>query len=240
MAKPKEEEIDLAGEELSDAQKEELAKESERVEAAKLAKAEEKRKAREAAEGTEASEKLYTNAQVLALIQQAVKKAVEDKVNGVQDESLDGIDPFAQKKVRLPRFLNKFIIAFKNTNTDEYFPDQVIHAFDIWNDQLKQNIPYVTLVFEDGSTPQNVPLDTVLKKSQKVWVDLVEVVKKDTSYSAGVVEQTEVKDYSRIGLGNLVKQKVTRFDYKYKVKLPATTEFPNGKEVEVGKEVVNW
>ncbi len=210
----------------------ELKAESDRVEAAKAKKDEEKKKEREAKEGGASSEKMFTRGEVLDLI----KKAVADerrKENGEIDNSMDDEDPYKQKQVRLPRFQNKFIFAFENTNTDEYFPDTVIHAFDVWNDQTKRNDPYVKVRFQDDSN-LTVPLYTLIVKSQKVWVDLVEVIPKDTSYVAGKVERAEVKDYSKNGTGVYVKAKVTQADYSYKLRLP------NGKEVIVGKEVINW
>lgn len=209
----------------------EIEAESVRVEAEKAAKAEEKRLAREAAKGTENQNRMYSKEEVQAMLKEL---AADIKKNwNKEDDGMDEEEMYKQKKLRLPRWQNKFITSFKNTNTDEYFPDLVIHAFDIWNDQTKRNDPWVTVVFEDNTT-LTVQLYTILTKSQKVWVDLVEVVAKDTSYSTGKVERAEVKDYSQVGTGSYIKQKVTQADYSYKVRLP------NGQEVMVGKEVINW
>lgn len=208
---------------------EELKAESERVAKEKAEKDEARRKSREAAEDTKGSEKMYSESQVRALIRQEMAKLK----SGESDTDLEEGDINKQKKIRIPRFQGKFIYSFKNTNTDEYFPELVVHAFDVWNDQSKRNDAWVTAVFEDGSE-LNVPLYTVLTKSQKVWVDLVEVVAADTSYSAGRTERAEVKDYSRQGTGVYVKMKVTRADYSYKVR------FANGDEKIISKEVVNW
>lgn len=206
-----------------------LKAESDRIEAEKAKKEEEKRLAREAAKGTEKQERSYPESEVRAML----KQLAMDLKKGGDDDGIDEEELYKQKKVRLPRFQNKFIFSFKNTNTDEYFPELVVHAFDVWNDQTKRNDPWVTVVFEDDTT-LSVPLYTVLTKSTKVWVDLVEVIETDKSYSSGKVERAEVKDYSRSGTGVYIKQKVTMADYSYKVKLP------DGKEVIVGKEVVNW
>lgn len=233
MAKTDEEKAKLKEEKRLAEEKEaaEMKAESERVEAEKAAKAEEKRKAQQAVQGTSDQNRMYSKEEVQAMLKEL---AADIKRNFKSDE--DGIDEeeaYKQKKVRVPRWQNKFITKFKNTNTDEYFPDLVIHAFDVWNEQTKRNDPWVTVVFDDETT-LTVPLYTILTKSQKVWVDLVEVVAKDTSYSTGKVERAEVKDYSQVGTGNYIKQKVTQADYSYKVR------FPNGQEVMVGKEVINW
>lgn len=209
----------------------ELKAESDRVEAERLAKAEELKKSRAAAQGTENQNKMYSEEQVKAMLKQF---ALELKNKDTDVEGLDEEDVYKQKKVRIPRFKGKFIYSFKNTNTDEYFPDLVIHAFDVWNDQKKQNEAWVTVMFEDNTT-LSLPLYTVLTKSQTVWVDLVEVIQKDTSYSAGKTERAEVKDYSRQGTGVMVKMKITQADYSYKIKLPN-----DGPEVIVGKECINW
>lgn len=230
MAKTEEEKAAIAeAKRLADEQDAATVKaESDRVETDRAAKAEEKRKAQEAAAGTKAQERTYTTAEVQAMLKQF---AIDLKSKS--EDSIDDEDAFKQKKVRLPRFQNKFIYGFKNTNTDEYFPELVVHAFDVWNEQTKRNDPWVTAIFEDDST-LSIPLYTLITKSQKVWVDLVEVIPKDASYSNGKTERSEVKDYSQNGTGTMVNMKVTMADYSYKVR------FPSGNEVIVGKEVINW
>lgn len=229
MAKSEEEKKKETGEKRlkEEAEAAELLAESERVAKEKTEKDAARDASRQETEGTSKQEKVYTESQVIALIKRELAKANPGNTD-LEDE-----EAWKQKKVRIPRFMGKFIYKFKNTNTDEYFPELVVHAFDVWSDTQKRNEAFVTVVFEDN-TELNVPLYTVLTKSQKVWVDLVEIVADDTSYSAGVTERAEVKDWSRKGTGQMVKMKVKQADYSYKVK------FPNGKEQIVGKEVINW
>jgi hypothetical protein len=228
MAKtPEEKEAERLATEKEEA---ELKAESDRVEAEKKAKDDAKKASKEAKASTSESEQVYTKSQVQAMLKQL---AMDIKSQNGDNQDADDDEAYKQKKIRIPRFKNKFVTSLKNTNTDEYFPDLVIHAFDVWNEQLKRNDPWVTLVFEDDTT-LTVPLHTALTKSSKVWVDLIEVISQDTSYVAGKVERQQVKDYSPTGTGVLVKQKVTQADYSYKVRMP------DGKEVIVGKEVVNW
>lgn len=207
--------------------------ESQRVQAELKAKEEAKAKAKAEAEGIKDSEKMFSETQVKAMMRQMMKEFKEsnkENPDDVYDE-----DAYKQKQLRLPRFKNKFIVGFKNMNTDEYFPELVIHAFDVWNEQKRANEAWVTCLFEDDSEPLSVPLYTVLTKSTKVWVDIVGVpIEEDISYSTGRVEVAEVKDYSRQGTGTYVRQKVTLKKYTYKVKLP------DGKEVIVDPCVVNW
>lgn len=202
---------------------EELKAESDRV-AANLAKKEEERNAARAS--NPANERTYSTAEVQAMLKQL---ATNMKKDAEEDEE----DAFKHKKVRLSRFKEKFIIGLKNMNTDEYFPDQVIHAFDIWDDKTRQNVAYVCLQFIDG-TELNVPLFTALTKSKPVVCDLIETLEDDISYSDGKTERAETRDYSRVGTGTMVKMKVTQAKYTYKIKLP------DGQEIVVGPEVLNW
>lgn len=213
-----------------EAEAKQLAEESARVEAEKAKKDEENKKKKAEAEGTPSQDRKYSEAEVRAMLQQFAKDL---KVKTAAEEDLDAEEMYKQKKVRLPRFQNKFVFSFENTNTDPYFPELIIHAFDVWNDQTKRNDPWVKAKFDDDST-LTVPLRTIIEKSQKVWVDLVEVIEEDISYSDGKVERAEVAEYGRKGTGMYVKQKVTMANYSYKIRLP------DGKEVIVGKEVINW
>ncbi len=171
-------------------------------------------------------EKMYSETVVRQMLKQLSKDLAEKK-------DVDEEDEFKNKKVRLPRFKEKFIVGLKNMNTDEFFPDLVIQAFDIWDDKIRQNVAYVCLQFLDGSE-LNVPLYTALTKSAKVICDLVEIKEDDTSYSDGKTERAETRDYSRVGTGTMVKLKVKQANYTYVVKLP------DGTEVTVGPEVLNW
>lgn len=225
MAKPKETALEADGE-LNEA---ELQEESDRIERARAADAQKKQEEKTAAAGTKNQKELYNREEVMQMIRQAL---ADDKK---KDEIVDDEEQFKQKQVRVPRFTNKFIFAFKNTNNDPYFAEVVTYAFDVWNEKTRRNEAWVTVIFED-ETEMNVPLATVIEKSKKVWLDLVEVIEKDSSYVDGKVEKAQMSpgDWSPKQSGNLVKVKVTKADYSYKVKLP------DGKEVIVAKEVINW
>src|ERR1035437_6191383 len=153
------------------------------------------------------------------------------------ENNLDEFDPYAQKTLTIPRFPGKdgkwkFVVGFANTNTDEYYKDKVIQAFDIWDDMQKKNVAYVKAIFEDGEEG-NFPLNTLIKKSKKVSVDIVETKKIDTSYSAGRTQIATVDGY-QTKLEGTVPMKVSRFDYSFVVRLA------DGREIPIGAEVVNW
>lgn len=218
----------IAAPELTPEEEAQLEADSKKVQEDLAKKQAEKDALREkAAEAT--GERMYSKAEVQAMLKQLSIDMKKDELVNEDDE-----EAYKTKQLRLPRFQNKFITKFKNMNTDEYFPDLVISSFDVFDDKTRQNVPWVTAVFEDG-TELAVPLNTVFDRSTKVWVDIVEVISKDTSYSAGKTERAEYNDYTRSGTGAMVNMKVKQAEYTYKVRLPGT-----GKEVEVTRDVINW
>lgn len=206
---------------------EELKAESDRVQEIKDKQDEEKRKAKELGSTSMEGEKTYSKTEVESLI----RKILAEK-NSKDDEE---DELFNKKTVRLSRFQNKFVIAFKNTNTDPYFPENIIHAFDVWSDQEKRPVAWVTCIFDDKSE-LNIQLYTIITKSIKVECELVERKKIDKSYSNGKTEvMGEVKEYNRMGTGVMTKMKVEQHEERFVLKLPVT-----GEIIEVGKEVINW
>lgn len=171
------------------------------------------------------AQRMYTADEVRAMLQQVAKG---------EDPNEDDDEAEKPKLIRLPRFMNKFILGFKNMNTDEYFPDQVIHAYDLWDNKTRQNVAWVTLRF-DNEDELAIPLASILKKAQTVKCELVKVHEEDASYNFGKVERSEVDEYNKKGTGDMVQTKVTQKKYTYELKLPTT-----GKLVIVGPEVINW
>ncbi len=226
--KPKKDEEEVTDEEMA-----QIKADSEKVESQK-AEADAKRKKALEAKEEEDRKGLYSKAEMQEEIAKAIR-AYDRKKEGLDD--LEEEDQFKIKKLTIPRFKNKegqskFIVAFVNTNVDEYFKDRVDYAFDVWNDLTKRNDPYVKVLFEDDSE-MTLPLLTVIKRSQKVLVDILETKKVDQSYSAGRTEVRRVDGYSNKSEGT-VPMKVTKYDYSFVVKLP------DGRELPVAKEVVNW
>lgn len=191
-----------------------------------------KRLERERNANAPGGEKMYSESQMREIVKQMLKEMNIKSSDATLD---DDEEAFAKKKIRLPRFQNKFIIGFKNTNTDPYFPELIIQAFDVWNEQTKKMDAWVEVVFLDGDTLK-MPLYSIITRSTKVECDLIEVVPTSKDYDNGKVEiMGEVKEYSRAGTGATTKLKVKVNEYRFKVKIPGTNE-----EVEVGPEVVNW
>lgn len=187
---------------------------------------------REQNAGAPGGEKMYSESQMRAIVKEMLK---EMNIKGGSPDVDDDEEAFAKKKIRLPRFQNKFIVGFKNTNTDPYFPELVIQAFDVWNEQTKKMDAWVDVIFLDGSDLK-MPLYSIITRSTKVECDLIEVVPTPKNYDNGKVEiMGEVKEYSRVGTGATTKLKVMVNEYKFKIKIPGTNEI-----VEVGPEVVNW
>lgn len=188
----------------------------------------EETQAKAAAEAiTKKEERLFTKDEVAAMLQQVLAKQ--------QAKDEDSADEKEKPVVHIPRFENKFILGFKNMNTDPYAPDLVVHAVDVFDNNTKQNVPWVTVVYEDKSE-KLLPLRTVIERSTKVKCEIVERKKEDVSYDFGKVEKIDVKDgsYAPEGTGALVKTKVTQYREWFIVKTPT------GEILEVQPEVVNW
>lgn len=231
-AKPIADDIESNEEELDEAK---LAKEAE---AAKVQLAEQRKTRQTEQNPPREEEKKYDKDEVQSMIAQALKNFKKQMEGGFEEEQ--EVDKNRKHTLTVPRIKNKFIIAFKNMNTDEYYPDGVVYAQDIYDSERKTNVPWVTLVFldkkEDGTNEElMIPLRTAIEKSNKVTCEIVKVDEKDTSYDFGTVEKIEVKDYAPQGKGDFVKAKVTQKKYQYVVKLPIT-----GQEITVQPEVINW
>lgn len=137
--------------------------------------------------------------------------------------------------VRLPRLDNQFIVGFKNINNDPYFPDRIIYSKDVFNEQSKQFIPHTTVIFEDGKE-LTLPIETLFKVAKTVECELVRREYKDASEKYGNIEVQEIKpdSWNMKGTGNFVKGRANIKIESYVVKLP------NGKEVEVIRDIINW
>lgn len=172
--------------------------------------------------------KMYNENEVRQMLEQVMKSKSNDDLS--DDETPE------KKRCTIPRFQNKFVIAFKDMNDDPY-SDKAIYAFNVYDEKNKQNIPWVTLIMDDKSEI-SVPLNTALDRSNKITCEVLDIKEVDASYDFGKVEKQEVQTdaYSKTGTGVYVKTKVTQKIYSYVVKLPE----PDGREVEVSRDVMNW
>lgn len=168
------------------------------------------------------------------------KKEVQEMLKELlAQKEADGDDDEEKPRVHLvtiPRYNNKFVLGFKNMNADEFDKDAVTYAFDVWDEQRRQMVPWVTLLLDDG-TDIAMPLETALKKTNKVTCELVTILEEDNSYDFGKTEKVEVKadSYNKEGTGVFVKTKVTQKKYQYDVK-PIGTD----TVLHVQPEVLNW
>lgn len=175
----------------------------------------------------EKSEKSYSRDEVQMMIAQAIKTVRNEDYNADRPEE----HKKDSKTARLSRFTNKFIVALKNMNTDEYSKDEVIFTWDVWDDRVRQNIPWVTLSFQDG-TEIAQPLATVIKKSVKVPCEIVKVYADDKSYSTGTI--SKLNDDGQ-PTGETTQGRVEMVTNRWDLKIPNT-----GEIVNVGPEVLNW
>ncbi len=187
----------------------------------------------------ESEEAVYTKSDVKAILAEFQKDLEKKKMNDDDDED----EGPRKHTVRMSRINGKFIIGLKNQNKDEYFPDRVVYATDIFNEQTKQFIPHITLILEkDENTKEGeqnmltLPLETAFKISKSVECELIERKKIDASEKYGQIEVQEIgpDQYAMKGTGMTVQGKAKIWKETYVVKLPT------GTVVEVIPDVVNW
>lgn len=189
-------------------------------------------------------DRMYTRSETEDLIEKAIAKFATNFKKELNDEDIIDPDKPQRHDVAIARMKEKFIVGFKNMNTDPYLPDVVVHSVNLT--RLDKNTgksvtePWVTVIYKDKKEngdldTEEFPLDYVVKKSTKVACELVERKKFDASTDFGLIEETEVKEYARIGRGTYIKAKVSQWKEVFVVKDPKTEEL-----FEVQPDVVNW
>lgn len=197
--------------------------------------AEESRLSQEAFQASQkASGRTYTAEQVDARIQEALRQFAAQ-----QDGQPKPEEHVHEHTLRLSRFQNKFVIGFKDMNSDEYVKEP-IYAYDVLNQETRKYEPWVTAQFDDGSE-LSVRLESLLKSVASIVVPIIEVKKKDTSFvsdvntpSKGMVESRHVTAYDDGKTGHMIPAKVTQATYTYLV------ELPDKRQVDAQSQVVNW
>lgn len=181
-------------------------------------------------------ERLYTRAELEKVVSEIIKK------NKTDEKTEEDIDELTHSEVRLARYNNKFIVGFKEQSVDDFFASEKCFSIDIWDERNKQNVPTVTVLFED-ETEMTVPLRRIVEVAGKYTVPckVIEVLEEDKSYSIGKVEQVVYKDetYRPEATGIKVNQKVVQKRYSYRVEIPATAG-GSAREIVVQPEVINW
>jgi hypothetical protein len=178
-------------------------------------------------------EKKYSEEEMRALFNKWKK---EDDSKGIE---VDDDKPKA-RVVTIPRYNKKFIVAFANLNDDEYFPDKIIMSQNIFDDKTKTYIPNVRVIFDDDTVEVpsrlTIPFETILKISTKETCTIIERKQKDASVRFGAIAVQEVKadGYNMTETGEIVQGKMKRVTETFLV------ETPNGQQLWVGPEVINW
>ncbi len=152
---------------------------------------------------------------VKALIAEALAQQKQDANTPIK------IKRVTQHTAHVWRFDSKWVVDFKDRNTDPYHKEKV-HAYQKFNEQLRQFEAWVELVFEDGTT-KDIPLTTYVKNRVLVYCPIIERMKIDRSYSMGEVEKKKEVGDKYVGTGVLIDQEVTRYDEVFKIKTPEGT-----------------
>lgn len=135
----------------------------------------------------------------------------------------DALAPIKVKRVtqhtaHVHRFDGKWVVDFKNRNTDPYVKDKV-HAYQKFNEQTRLFEAWVELVFNDGTT-KDIPLTTYVKNRVLVYCPIIKRHQVDKSYSIGDVEKKKEVGDKLVGTGVLVDQEVVRYEEVFEVKTP--------------------
>lgn len=170
-------------------------------------------------------ERVFTASEVQAMLEQVARGSNLSEKENKEDD---------RKKVRLARVENKLVVDFKNRNNDEFLPGIVIHAFNRWDNEAKQNIAWVEVVFDDGSTKE-MPLLFLVSSAKPITASIIKENIIDESYSIGTVEQRiyDESGGSMKGNGLTVKQEVKKYSKTFLV------ELPNGEQITVPDYIIN-
>lgn len=182
----------------------------------------------EASTAPQPTEQTFTIAQVRDMMAEFVAK-VNTQSGGASQADTE-TDPNLHT-LRLSRLESQFVVDFKDMNDDPY-QDKIIHAFNKWDERERMNVAWITVILQDGSEKE-VPLKYFVENSVGVACEILDTIKKDTSYSIGKVERQVIKSYHPEGTGMLVDQRVVSHMTTYKVKTP------KGEIITVPEYVVN-
>ena len=131
----------------------------------------------------------------------------------------------------LCRLDSKWVIGFKDHNTDPYLTTKV-ESIKRWNAEGKEWVSYVTVMFNDGSEKE-MPLNLFMRHATPINCRIVERKREDKSYSIGKTEKVEWKGDRKISTGVMVDQKVKLFEDTFVI------QTPDGLTVEVPPSVIN-
>lgn len=161
-----------------------------------------------------------------------VKKLIAEemaKMTAQQDEQKGArkVKRVQEHHVQLHRWNSKWVIDFVNQNNDPYLKVPV-HAFDVWNQEKRQNIAHIELVLLDEKTgektTEKVALTRYLERRINIFCPILNRIKKDASYSIGEVEIKKDKgDGMMKGTGVYRDQEVTIAQETFELKTPEGT-----------------
>lgn len=199
------------------------------------------------AKTTDKQRNYYSEEELNARIKAAVGLAITEMKAGQADEDSekDIYDPSKPRvhELTIPRYENKFIVAFGNLNKDEYNPDLVIKSIDMTNTNKETGTiskePWVEVVFDDGERKM-FPLNFIYKNTAKVACEIVEKKEEDVSYDFGVIPEKTISDENgQIGYGMKAKGTYIRAKVIQK-KISFVVKEPRGALITVEPDVVNW
>jgi len=116
------------------------------------------------------------------------------------------------------RFDGKWVVDFKNRNTDPYVKEKV-HSFQKFNEQRREFESWIELIFDDASTKE-VPLTTYIKNRVLVYCPIIKRHQDDKTYSIGEIEKKKEVNDKLVGTGVMIDQDVNMVEESFELKTP--------------------
>lgn len=148
-----------------------------------------------------------------------VTKMIDAAIAKMKDEDKPKkLKKVTEHVVHVWRFDGKWVTDFKDRNVDEYSKTKV-HAFNKYNEQLREFQAWIELVFNDG-TSKEVALTTYLKNRVPIYCTLIKRHLEDKSYAIGEVEKKKEVNDKLIGTGIMIDQEVIIQEETFELKTP--------------------
>lgn len=111
----------------------------------------------------------------------------------------------------------------QNKKKDEY-NNKKVFAYDKFNEQTRQMVAWIGIIFDDGSTKE-LPLTSYVQNRIPVYCPIVDRKKKDISYVSGTTEKKNWDDKRAfVGTGIEVEQNVELYEETLTLKTPEGIE----------------
>ncbi len=170
---------------------------------------------------SESGERMIKASDVQKLIAEEMAKFREKEQ---EEKGVKKVKRVQEHHVQIHRWDAKWVVNFENINKDPYLKEPVF-AYDVWNEQKRQNIANLNLILWDETTNETttkqVELTRYIERRTSVYCLILKRHKIDATYSIGDVEiKKEGRDGMMVGTGVYRDQDVVMDKELFEVKIP--------------------